>query len=299
VADLQQLNRRFGIESVLTFQPGTGGLACAVVRSPVASGRVYLHGAHVTDFQPASQKPLLFLSEKSHFTPGKPIRGGIPICFPWFGARAGHPDSPGHGFARLTEWEVESTERAGDGVRISLALRASPATREVWNYDFVARYVVTFGATLTVELRVQNLSQKPLRYEEALHTYLSVGDVRRVKVTGLESTKYVSKVEGGEFPPTGEPITISAETDRIYLGTTSTVNVVDDAFGRTLTVGKTGSNTTVVWNPWVAKSRTMTDFGDDEWPGMICVETCNNTEAYAVAVKPGETHSTTATIGVG
>ena len=295
---LGELNTRFGLEDTLRFEVGIGGFVRGVVGTPTSSGHVYLHGGHVTHFQPAGQKPVLFMSSLSHFAPGKPIRGGVPICLPWFGPLSGQPDAPAHGFARLHAWDVESTEKLSDGVRITLRLHATPSTNPFWSTEFQARFILTFTSTLTMDLQIKNLSNTTLRFEEALHTYLSVGDVKQVRVTGLEGVRYFSKVEGGAFAGSPDPITISGETDRIYLDTQSTVKVIDPSMNRTIVVGKRGSNTTVVWNPWVNKSKAMPDFGDDEWPGMICVETCNNTQDYAVTLNPGQTHSMVATVGV-
>jgi D-hexose-6-phosphate mutarotase len=286
------------LDDALRFEEGKGGLTRVVIDTPASTGQMYLHGAHVTHFQPAGQKPVLFMSTASHYASGKPIRGGVPICLPWFGPLAGQPDAPAHGFARLSAWEVESTERLSDGVRITLGFHGKPGTSAFWSSEFEARYVVSFTSVLTMQLQITNLSNTPMRFEEALHTYLSVGDVKQVRVTGLEGVKYVSKVEGGTFDGSHDPITITSETDRIYLNTQSTVKVIDPSMNRTIVVGKSGSDTTVVWNPWVNKSKAMPDFGDEEWPGMVCVETCNNTEDFAVSLRPGERHSMVATVSV-
>lgn len=141
-------------------------------------GHVYLHGAHVTHYRPAGQRPLLFLSERSRFATGKAIRGGVPVIFPWFGARAGHSEAPDHGFARTREWAVESVEPASDGsVAVTLALEADDATRPTWPHEFRVRHRVVFGERLEMTLEVENRSGHAFDFEEALHTYVLVGDV--------------------------------------------------------------------------------------------------------------------------
>src|SRR5262245_65554156 len=138
---LDSLNERFAIAGVLKFEAGSGGLVRAAVAGRSAEGHVYLHGAHVTHYRPAGQRPLLFLSERSQFAGGKAIRGGVPVIFPWFGARAGHPEAPDHGFARTREWAVESVEPASDGtVAVTLALEADDATRQTWPHEFRGRH---------------------------------------------------------------------------------------------------------------------------------------------------------------
>jgi glucose-6-phosphate 1-epimerase len=270
------LQRRFGIPGVVQIDEGRGALPRAVVTSDLASAEIYLHGAHLTSFQPRGARPLLFLSEKSHFDAAKPIRGGVPAIFPWFGPRAGSPESPMHGFARIRAWELESCGEQGDGsVRVAFTLAPDDATRSLWPNSFRLRLMFTLGRSLEMEMEVR-AGDAPLVFEEALHTYLLVGDVRQVSVSGLENSEYIDKVDGfmrKTQPP--EAIRISGETDRVFLNTRSACTVHDPVLERTLTVEKENSVSTVVWNPWINKARAMADFGDEEWPNMICVETAN------------------------
>ncbi len=281
---------RFAIPGLVTFEDAPGGLVRITITSPLARAAVYLHGAHVTDFQPAGSEPALFLSEKSTFAAGKPIRGGVPIIFPWFGPRAGHSDAPMHGFARTSEWEIETLDSTGGIVTIVLRLSASEATRAPWNHDFILRHRITIGAELTMELEVENTGGEPFQFEEALHTYLAVSDVRAVSVSGLDGVEFIDKTDAlARKTQDVAPIKITAETDRVYLDTTSTCEIADPQRQRQIAVEKSGSNTTVVWNPWIAKAKAMADFGDDEWPRMLCIETANAGE-NAVTLAPGERH---------
>jgi glucose-6-phosphate 1-epimerase len=277
------------IPGIARVEPGHGGLPRVVVVSDLADAEIYLHGAHVTHFRPREQRePVLFISRQSRFEPGKAIRGGVPICFPWFGPHPTDPNLPQHGHARTTGWTLESIAQNSDGeVVVSLELPVAPL-----------RHVVTIGRALKMELHVTNPTAQEMEYEEALHTYLHVGDVRRASVAGLERCDYSDKVQGGRrVAATGEPIRFEGETDRVYQATQDSCIVVDPALGRRIIVEKTNSNSTVVWNPWIEKAKAMKDFGDDEWPAMLCVETANVGES-AVVLGPGKSHAMTATIRV-
>jgi D-hexose-6-phosphate mutarotase len=284
------------------LEKGLGGLERVALATPQGEAHVTLHGAQVTHFQPAGARHVLWVSGKSHFEggrPGKPIRGGVPICFPWFGPKAGSPSSPAHGVARLLPWElVDATNDGAGRVRATLRLDSDEYTRRLYPNDFSATFVVTVGALLKMELDVRNTGAGPMVFEEALHTYFSVSDARRIGIGGLEGAPYLDKVEAFASKR-GEscPIAIASETDRIYPGAFGPVTIVDDDWERRIVVGKSGSATTVVWNPWVDKARAMADFGDDEWKEMVCVESANAGDD-AVTLGPGATHVLTTTIEV-
>lgn len=282
--------RRFGIPGVVTLGPGHGSLPRISVTSDLATAEIYLHGAHVTAFQPRGSQAILFMSEKSHFDAAKPIRGGVPVIFPWFGARAGSPESPAHGFVRIRAWEPESCAQEADGtVRVALALAADDATQKIWPGSFGLRLIVGIGRSLDLQMEVRG-GKDPFTFENALHTYLLVGDVRQVRVDGLQNTEYLDKVDSSRQktqPP--EAIRITGETDRVYLNTRSACTVQDPVLERTIIVEKENSVSTVLWNPWINKARAMPDFGDEEWPRMICVETANVGQG-AVRLEAGQTH---------
>jgi D-hexose-6-phosphate mutarotase len=284
------------------LETGSGGLERVTLTTSAGEGHVYLHGAQVTHFQPAGVRPVLWVSRRSHFEggrPGKPIRGGVPICFPWFGPKAGAPSSPPHGVARLLPWTLSVADVDEQGrVRATLAMRSDDYTRGLYPHDFSATFRVAVGAQLTMELTVSNAGAAPMVYEEALHTYFAVSDARRIGIAGLEGAPYLDKVDAfarkhGE----ASPIAITAETDRVYPGALGTVTIVDPDWKRRIVVSKTGSATTVVWNPWIDKARAMADFGDDEWREMICVESASAGDDR-VTLAPGATHLITQTIAV-
>lgn len=291
------LERRFGIPGRVRIDEGSGSLPRLTVTSDLATAELYLHGAHLTGFQPRGSQPVLFMSEESHFDPSKPIRGGIPVIFPWFGPRSGSPESPAHGFARIRPWTLVSVQAEPDGaIRVVLGL-APDASSPLWPAPFSLRMGFTIGRSLGLDLEVRGAGA-PFTFEEAFHTYFLVGDVRRVTVAGLENTEYLDKVDAFRKklqPP--EPIRITAETDRVYLRTRSTCVLSDPVLERTITVEKENSDSTVVWNPWIDKARAMADFGDEEWPRMICIETANVGES-AVPLEPSGAHRLRARIHV-
>jgi D-hexose-6-phosphate mutarotase len=291
--------RRLEIPGIAVFEPGEGDLPRLAIRSALAEAHIYLHGAHVTHFQPVGKAPVLFMSQRSLFAAGKPIRGGVPVIFPWFGPRAHHPESPAHGFARTAEWQIESLSEDGDGVvTATFELAADDHTRTLWPSDFKLSYRVVVGHTLTLTLEVENTSSEPITYEDALHTYFSVGDVRNTATIGLENAEYVDKTDNFQRKKLGtDPIRITSETDRVFENTRTACVVNDPGLNRKITVEKSGSQTTVVWNPWIAKAAAMADFGDDEWPRMLCIETAN-AGANTITLAPGKTHSTRAVISV-
>ncbi|MDD4888967.1 MAG: D-hexose-6-phosphate mutarotase [Phycisphaerae bacterium] len=290
-----ELPSRFAIPGVVAFEAAPGGLTRAVLTARGGRAAVMLHGAHVTEFQPAGRRPVLWVSRKSWFEPGKPIRGGVPVCWPWFSGDGPAPDCPGHGVARLLAWQVQSTAALPDG-RAALSLRLdssalTDAMRRWWPHAFELEFTVTVGGELTMELTTRNIGSQPFTITEALHSYFAVSDIRNVRVHGLENRDYLDTVG----PPTvrrqdGSPITFAAETDRDYLDHAGECVLEDSGWGRRITIAKDGSRSTVVWNPWIAKAARMPDFGDDEWTGMVCIESANIRAENAVVVPAGAEH---------
>ena len=264
-----------------------------------ATAQVYFHGAHLAAWQPShAPAPVLWMSGHSVCQPDKPIRGGIPVCFPWFGAHPQDATVPAHGFARISPWTLCGADESADGtVTLAFQLETDNAS-PVWPHYCHADVRFTIGRTLTVAFEVHDVDEIPFSYEAALHTYLTVGSIDQVTVSGLERTAYLDKVAGGARQQQGdEPIRFTGETDRVYLDTSSACVVHDPILRRRITVAKQGSRSTVVWNPWIRKAAAMPDFGDDEWPRMVCVETAN-VGAAAVTIRPGDRHTMTAAISV-
>ena len=281
----------------VVIDKGEGGLERARVAGPRGEAEIYLQGAHLTRWQPRGGAPVLFVASRAVYAPGKAIRGGVPLIFPWFGAHATDASKPMHGFARSRVWRITGTGSRPDGtVEIELGLDDDEATRALWPHPFRARYRVSVGDTLGMALEVANTGSAPFSFEAALHTYFNVADVRTADVRGLEQTAFIDKVDGFTRKRHGaEPLKLTGETDRVFLGTRATCVVEDPDLRRRLRVDKAGSATTVVWNPWAAKCAAMADMGPDDWRSMICVETANASDD-AVTVAPGAKHVMTATV---
>ena len=285
---VSELNARFEIPGVARFEAGNGNLPRLKITAPAAEGEVYLHGAHVTHFQPRGHRPVLFLSSRSNFADGKPIRGGVPVIFPWFGPRADDPAAPMHGLVRTRAWEVESVERQGEDVRVVMTVMQ----------EVPVRFTATFGSSLALELEVRNTSAEPLRFEEALHTYFAVGDVRSIAIDGLGGTEYLDKEQGhGRFRQQEATLRLGGVTDRVYVNTPAACVIDDAANGRRITIAKEHSASTVVWNPWAEKIRTMADLDPQDWTKYVCIETCNVKE-NALTLPAGAAHAMRATVSL-
>jgi glucose-6-phosphate 1-epimerase len=311
--DVFQLQERFAIPGVLGFEKTASGLVFARVTAPAAEATIYLQGAHLTHWKPAGQAPAIFLSQRAEFVPGKPIRGGVPIVFPWFADRHDGRSGPQHGFARISEWDLAFAALAGDDLHLTFTLAPNDLSRSLGYDHFRLGYRVTIGRELTLELIVMNDSGNggeqgggpaaatamadqaaagaPLVFEEALHTYYAVADARQVSIDGLGGTTYIDKVDGvkQKVQPPGA-LKLKGRTDRPYLNTEATCVLHDPAGNRRIVVAKTGSRSTVVWNPWQEFTATMPDMQPDAWLHMTAIETANLGED-AITLAPGESHA--------
>jgi len=297
--DLETLGRRFAVADHVTFAAGPGELGpVAQVANRHAAATIALHGAHVTGFRPRDHRPVLWVSGKSAFRPGKAIRGGIPVCWPWFADHPTDRTKPAHGFVRAAAWEVVATEVVEEGAtRIRLGLVDDEATRALWPHRFELELAVTVGSSLDVALAIRNTGDAPFTSGGALHSYFTVGDVTQIAIHGLDGRAYVDKVDRLARKVQRGPVRIDAETDRVYLDTTADCVIDDPGLRRRITIAKAGSRSTVVWNPWRAKAASMADFGDEEYPGMVCVETANAGDDV-VSVPAGGRHELRTTIRV-
>lgn len=264
---LNGINAQFALDKKLQFVEHPSGLIQGNVSTALCSGQFYLHGAHVARFQPAGAEPLLFMSQQSEMRDGKAIRGGIPICFPWFGPHPSDTTAPAHGLVRTQNWQLQATSlEAGGVLRVELGI-----TVERWQLT----YTVRWGTSLDLNLTIGNLADEPCECEVALHTYLALADVHSASVSGLEQQSHLDKLTGVTEPASGQAIRFTQETDRIYHGPVSKIIIDDPGHQRQIRLLPRNSQSTVVWNPWIVKSQRMSDFGDDEYLRMCCVETAN------------------------
>jgi glucose-6-phosphate 1-epimerase len=262
---------------------------------PDCSGELYLQGAHVTSWRPHGTE-VLWVSRSAVFRPGTAIRGGVPICFPWFADGTDGTASPAHGFARITPWQLVGATRDGRSVELRLTLTDDEQIRARWPCSFAADYRVRMsGEELVLSLTVANTGTHPFTYEEALHAYFGVADIGSVTVEGLAGARYLDMVPGADRGPHTQvgPISFTRETDRTFQATGATATIREG--DRMVTVARHGSSSAIVWNPWIDKAASMADFGDEEWRGMVCVETAN-VKADAVTLAPGAEHTMSARI---
>jgi glucose-6-phosphate 1-epimerase len=257
--------KKFEIPSHLVIAEGKGGLSKVCIKTQWSTAELYLHGAHVTHFQKKDEAPLLFMSGASEYLADQPIRGGVPIIFPWFGPRDGFS---AHGFARTTSWEIAETSVTPSGiVRVSLRLP------EVAPYEI--GFTITVGKSLSMELVVKNISDQAVTFSTCLHTYFHISSIDAIEINGLCHTSYFDNVSQTSSLETSPSIKIASEVDRVYVDTAAAVEILDSGLSRKIRIEKSGSDSTVIWNPWIDKSIRMKDFGDDEYLKMVCVESGN------------------------
>jgi len=295
--DLQPMNDSFAIPGIAQIVPGNHGQPKIAIKSAAATAEIYLHGAQITSWQPAGHSEVLFLSRHSRFEDGKAIRGGIPICFPWFRAKADNPKAPAHGLVRTKVWNLESIAQSGDNVLVSFSTESDESTRLWFPHDYRAIHRLTVGESLQLELLVANTGQSTFQFEAALHTYNRVGQVENIEIEGLDNTPYLDNRDGNALKLQSGNFRFAGAADNAYLNTASPVEILDSGLQRRIRLEKQASLSTVVWNPWAADAAKLTDLGGDEWQQFACVEAANILSA-AIALQPGEEHILKATIQV-
>jgi D-hexose-6-phosphate mutarotase len=287
---LNELNQRFAISNHVQFKEIADGIIAAEVSNQHANSNIVLQGAHIATWQPRGQEPVIWLSPYAKFAPGKSIRGGVPICWPWFGPHATDSKLPGHGYARTVMWEVLETKALPNGATfLRFGLVESDATRAQWPHSSSAQLEVSVGKTLRVELVTHNSSRDAFILGEALHTYFQISDVAQMTIRGLEGCDYLDKVGEPARRTQQNGIVIESEVDRVYVDTEADCVIEDKGLKRAIRIAKQGSRSTVVWNPWTEKANKMGDFGENGFRGMVCVESANAFDNL-VTVKAGETH---------
>ena len=256
---------------MITFKTLSSGITVLTLCNKHATAEVSLYGGQVLSFKPKNKNDILFVSEKSLFTPGKAIRGGIPVCWPWFGPHATEKDFPVHGFVRTTNWRLAGSEENGKCTTVTLECVSSPETKKFWPHDFTLSVTVSVGKTLDLAITTKNDTSETINITDAFHTYYRVSEIADVSVKGFDGSLYIDRVGERTQRTQDGDIVISGETDRVYLGGKKCV-VSDSAAKRTVTVEKDGFPDTIVWNPWIERAKAMADFDDEEYRKMICVE---------------------------
>lgn len=277
---------------MVVTQEGSGGLPFIYIVNQAAQAKICLLGATVMEFQPQDADPVLWTSPKSFYAVGTPIRGGIPVCWPWFGAHP-TPGFPAHGFVRTLLWRfIGSQEVSPELTVVELGLEDDESTRRLWPHAFSLRLRVEVGAELSVTLVTTNSGSEEFPFSSALHTYFQISDIEAIQVDGLENVPFLSKVHNFEQFVEAEPVRFTRQTDRVYLNTTSTCVIQDPNWHRQIFVEKEGSQTTVVWNPWSKISAEVADLGPGAYQQYVCVETVLGPQEKK-RLPAGETHEMT------
>ena len=284
-----QLQRKFGITDIVSVTQKAPDYPVIEIVNEYARASIALHGAHVMEFQPRGEDPVLWLSRDAIYSEGKSIRGGIPICWPWFG---GHPDGelPAHGFVRNRFWQLESSEQLENGsTRLVMSIGDDDTSRSMWDYRFRLRLTIVVGNKLSLSLEMENLGSSSFTVTAALHSYFSVADVSKVDVLGLEGVEYIDQLLGNKQLIQTGPVRFDGELDRIYYPARADEILRDYQLKRDILLKKTGSRSTIVWNPWVTKADSMDDFEKGGYRNMVCMET-GNAAGDIVQLVPHETH---------
>lgn len=297
LAAINLLNDRFNIPNIATIEAGRNHLPRIIIKTAAASAEIYLHGAHVTSWHPAGAEEVIFLSRRARWEDGKAIRGGIPVCFPWFRAKVDDPSAPQHGFVRIKAWQLQSLTYESGAVTASLLTKSDEQSRKWWPYEFRLEHRITVGTALKLELIATNTGTAPFRFEEALHTYHRVGDVRQTRIAGLDATAYLDNTDGNARKFQSGDVLFSKPTDNAYLNTVAELEIIDPVLERRIQIRKENSFTTIVWNPWEQGASSMSDLGKDEWQQMVCAEASNIRDS-AVTLAPGQQHIMAATIAL-
>jgi glucose-6-phosphate 1-epimerase len=258
-----------------------------------ASAGICLHGGHVVSFQPKGQPDLIWMSEQAVFDGKAALRGGIPICWPWFGRIA----APAHGFARNSEWTLLEHRENENGVIVELGLLPSESTLAVWPYQFQAHLLVEISDELKVTLDVTNTDNQAWTFSGALHTYLTVGDIEQAATTGM-GPEYIDSLKGGEICQGGETLQLTDTIDRVYTQPSTQITVQDPVLKRSLVVENQGHNSAVLWNPWAEGAQGMGDMQDDGYKTFLCVESTLHAPSIeqGKTLQPGESHQLITTL---
>ena len=267
----------YEIENELQFVDIEHGFTYIEINNAKAHATISTYSGQVLSYRPKSQKDdLLFVSDRAYYEEGKAIKGGIPVCWPWFGADPDDLGRPAHGFVRNRQWEVTGSESLANGsTKVILGMVDSNETRKIWPHTFKLSIEITVGDSLKLALVTRNSGDDSIAISQALHTYFYVGDISKVQVLGLDGIDYLDKVDGFAEKTQSGPVTINGEVDRIYKGVTGELVIDDESLGRRIRIASSGCSTAVVWNPWSEIAASMGDLDDDDYKKMICVETAN------------------------
>ncbi len=289
--NLRALQDRFSNVSQIGFEQLDNGLILAKIDTPQATATISLFGGQILEWKSKSQTaPVLWQSDLVQLSSDKPIRAGVPICWPWFGAHPARPELPSHGYARISNWDLDSVSINKLGA-VELSLTMSDSDQRYAQQDFSAALAIkiSIGEVLSIDLTTTNTGKQIIQITEALHTYFNISDIAQVQIQGLDEIHYIDLIDHNLLKLQSGEVRFSSELGRVYLDTQSTCLIEDSGLSRTIRIEKTGSQSTVVWNPWRETASKMSDLGPTQWQTMVCVESGNALQ-NTVSIKPGAQH---------
>ena len=282
---------RFGDQYVV-FEESQVGNVFVKIDHPLATATISLQGGQVLQWQPKSQaEPVLWSTESMHWKKGRAIRAGIPICWPWFGAHPVDSTAPAHGYARIFPWDVISVSTSHSGpveICMGMSIASRSTATQVVQSTLTVR--ISIGDTLSLSLTTNNASNQSLVITEALHTYFKVSDIRDIEILGLNEHEYIDLIDQNARKTQTGAVRFTNETGRVFINTVSDCLLKDSGYDRTIRIEKTGSQSTVVWNPWQDTASKMNDLGPEQWQKMVCIETANALD-NAQIIEAGAQHT--------
>lgn len=288
--NIESLNKDFAIDNAAIFDEKSNGQIVVKINNAHAKAEIMLQGAHLIHWQPVNEKPVIWLSEDASIVKSKSIRGGIPVCWPWFGAHGANDSFPAHGYARTELWQPIKIEKLSDDrTRIAFKLLESVETEKFWPYNTDLEIQFIIGKTLEIILTTKNPGDETIALTEALHTYFNVGDINKLHISGLDKSSYLDKPDNFAIKKQHGKININEEVDRVYIDTTADVFIDDPVFNRRIVIAKKGSSSTIVWNPWADVANKMGDLGEKGYLNMVCIESAN-AAVNILKIEPGQTH---------
>lgn len=290
--DIQPLNAEFAIDNHLAIRLGPGGFPMIEIANRSAIATISLYGAQVLSFRPLAQdEDLLFLSEQSYYKAGKAIRGGIPVCWPWFGPDPKGLQRPNHGFVRNHFWRLAASEAVGDGeTRVVLIFDQSMKQENTWRQPFNLRLEITVGSRLQLRLTTVNIGDKSFSITQAFHSYFRVGRIQRIGIDGLDGCDYFDKLAQGTQKRHSGRLGVIEEIDNVYINLSRDLLIDDPLLKRRIRIQAPNTNTAVVWNPWSKTSRKMDDLSNTDYRRFVCVE-AGNIAFDLIPIAPGGEYS--------
>ena len=295
--DIAARNERFGLQHRVRFAEGRFGMIKVELSFDAARLELYLQGAHITRYQPTAGIEALWMSDSALYQPGKALRGGIPLCWPWFGAHTDNPDLPQHGYARTSQFEVSSTIADRQATSITLTLDAAQAPSPDWENRVALEVEISLSDVLWMEMRSQNLSTSTLTLSNALHSYFAISQRQQVTIPAVTGLTYLDKLQ--DYLPRQQTsgISFDSEIDRVYQTPPASIDLLDQGRRINTSIQSWGNNNLVIWNPGEQKARQMKDFDERGFDQMICIEPANAL-SQSITLLPGERHRLGQTIKV-